>query len=131
MGVFGVVVMLFLAVLAAFGTLCALWALFGWMIPNGEEGMLVCRGGSGVTERGLLRRYLMLRGMGLLDCPLIIVDPDLPEPERRRLEAMGTGIELWGAEELLRRLEQERNQIDGTGNGNHPGRDRRCGVSEL
>ena len=123
--------MLCLAVLAAYGTLCALWAALGWLLSGGEGGVLICRGSSGMTECALIRRYLLLRGMGLLACPLIVVDTGLADPERRRLEAMGNGIELWGAEELLRRLEQERKQIDGTGNGNHSGRDRRRGVSEL
>ena len=131
MGVFWGVMMLFLAVLAAFGALCALWAVLGWLLSGGEGAVLICRGFPGMTECGLIRRYLMLRGMGLLECPLIVVDVGLADPERRRLEAMGNGIELWGAEELLRRLEQERKQIDGTGNGNHSGRDRRRGVSEL
>ena len=119
------------AVMAAFGFLCMLWALLGWRMPESREGILVCFATPGFPERGFLRRYLFLRDIGLLDCPLLVVDRGLSAPERRKLEQLRWGIELCGLEDLSERLELERNRIDGTGNGNHPGRDQRRGVSEL
>ena len=123
--------MLCVAVMASFGFLCMLWVLLGWRLSGHREGILVCFGTTGFPERGFLRRYLYLRDLGLFECPLIVVDAGLTEPERRKLEYTYRGIELCGLEELSERLELERNRIDGTGNGNHSGRDQRRGISEL
>ncbi len=120
-----------IAVLASFGFLCMLWALLGWQLPGGREGVLVCFGTPGFPEQGMLRRYLFLRDLGLLESPMIVVDAGLSEPERRKLEQMHRGIELCPLESLSERLELERNRFDGTGNGNHSGRDQRRGISEL
>ena len=119
------------AVMAVFGFLCMLWALLGWRIPGSREGILVCFATPGFPEQGFLRRYLFLRDLGLLECPLVVIDRGLSEPERRKLAQTRCGIELCGLGELSERLELERNRIDGTGNGNHSGRDQRRGLSKL
>ncbi len=117
--------------LAAFGLLCGLWALFGWLLPGSREGLVLCYGTSGLTESGFLRRYLLLRDLGLLGCPLLIVDQGLTGTERRWLEHRCCGIELCEPEALSARLELERKRIAGDGIGDPPGRDQRRGVSEL
>lgn len=115
--------------LAAFGALCALWCLFGWLLTGCRGGVLIYRGGSETDERFFVRRYLWLRGMGLLNCPLVLVAREPEEPERRWLERQG--IILCGPAELSARLGIGAEEIDGTGNGDPPGCHQRRGVSEL
>ena len=119
------------AVVSAFGFLCMLWALLGWQLPGENEGLLLCFGTEGFSERGFFRRYLFLRDLGLLECPLIVVDQGLKEPERRKLEQLCRGIEVCSPEEFSELLELERDRIDRTGNGDHSGRDQRHCFSEL
>lgn len=110
-----------LGMLAAFGFLCALWAMLGWLIPRGEGVCMIC------PEEGLslVRRLLWLREVGLLNCPLMVSDTGLSAEEKAWL--ISHGIEICGP----KGPELERNQIDGTGNGDPTGRHQRCGVSEL
>lgn len=109
-----------LGTLAAFGLLCALWAAFGWLLPGLKGCALVC---VGVPEPEILARSKWLREMGLLDVPLLIVadvgTEDVPETE------------ICSREELLSRLEWERNRVHGTGNGDCTGHNQCCGLSEL
>ena len=105
--------------LAAWGVLCALWAALGWLLPDGKGCALVC---VGRPDIGILSRWKWLRGLGLLRCPLIAVTEDLLEDSE---------TEQCSREDLLARLEMERNRFNGTGNGNHPGRHQRRGISEL
>ena len=102
-----------LGTLAAFGALCVLWACFGWLLPGGRGGAMVC---VGIPDEGLIARYQWLRGLGLIACPLLVVTEEgeaiLPD-----------GVEICSPEELLLRLEWERKKVDGTGNGDSPGYD--------
>lgn len=95
--------------LAAFGTLSVLWALFGFLLPGQRDGAMVylCRG----REEAVIRRYAWLRDLGILHCPLILVDCALPEEERLRLIGNRHGVEFCGLEELTARLEQERKSV--------------------
>lgn len=105
---------------AAFGAFSVLWAVFGWLLPGGKGCALVCVGD---PDAGILSRYRWLRGMGFLNCPLlIVVDEALPDDR---------GIEICSREQLVSRLEQERNLNNGTGNGDPAGRHQRRGISEL
>ena len=106
--------------LAAFGVFCVLWVLLGWLIPVGKGCALVCWGEAGEET---LAGFRWLRGLGLLHCPLIVVTEDCGEsPEQ---------TENCRPEQLLVRLEQERNRFDGTGNGDPTGRGQRRGISKL
>ena len=105
--------------LAAFGTLCALWTMFGWLLPGGRGCALVCWG---IPDEGILARYRWLRNLGLLACPLIVIAEDGPE---------GKDAEICSGEDLLFRLEMERKRFDGTGNGDHSGHHQHGGVPEL
>ena len=106
--------------MAAFGVLCALWAMLGWLLPGAKGCILVCYG---VPDSEILTRSKWLKSLGLLDVPLLAVvkEQETPCP----------GAELCSCEDLLSRLELERKQYHGTGNGDHSGRHQRCGVSEL
>ena len=105
--------------LAAWGFLCALWAALGWLLPDGRGCALVC---VGQPDMGIVSRWKWLKGLGLLRCPLIAITEDPHEDSE---------TEQCSRENLLFRLEMERNRFNGTGNGNYPGRHQRRDISEL
>ena len=102
-----------LAVLGAFGLLCAAWVLFGFLLPGqrGAAAVLLCRGEP--KEDAVLHRYLWLYNTGLVRCPLLLVDCGLTDLQRNRLERYP--ITLCTAEELHDQLEREREQLGRTG----------------
>ena len=80
-------------VLAAFGLLCALWAVFGRMLAdNSLWGLCLCKS----LEDGLAaaRRWYWLRNSGLVSCSLILVDCGLTLAEREFLQNIGPWIEI-------------------------------------
>ncbi len=83
--------------LSAFGLMCGVWVLCGLLLPGGCKGTLLYQG-----EDALLfaRRYLWLREMGLMHCPLSVLEPDAQA--RAWLETQG--IEICSREALLSRL---------------------------
>lgn len=99
-----------IGVLAAVGCLSILWALLGWLLPDGRGCVLVCYG---APDPGICSRYRWLRGTGLLGCPLVAVDAPR--------EAAWEDMELCAGEELILRLKWERNQDYGTGTGDFTG----------
>ena len=108
-----------LGMLAAFGTLSALWAVFGWLLPGLEGCVLVCWG---VPEEEIFTKYELLKGLGILFCPFLVVTEgqyDWPDMEICRPEA------------LPDRLKWERKRFDGTGNGDYTGNHQYGGISEL
>lgn len=100
-----------LGMLAAFGALSGLWALFGWIMPCEAGGIMVCRCFPGMKESFFIKRYVFLREMGLLNCPLLVVDDGL-SPEEQKWLLSKSGIEICSPEEIASRLEVERNQIE-------------------
>lgn len=106
-----------LGTLAAFGAFCAVWAVFGWLLPELKGCILVC---IGTPEEAVLYRIKWMKGLGLLSCPLLVV----AEESRKDLE-------ICSPEDLLSRLEMERKRFDGTGNGDHSGHHQCGGVPEL
>lgn len=111
-----------LGALAAFGLLGILWASLGWLLPAGKGCALVC---AEDADEGILSRYLWLRELGLLRCPLIIMS------ESESLYQKIPGVERVSPGALISRLKEERYGNDGTGNGDSSGRSERRGVSEL
>ena len=106
--------------LAAFGLLSALWVLVGWILPEGKGCAFVC---FDIPDEGIVARYRWLRSIGLLHCPLLVVT----QKERIFLE----DAEICRGEQLLSRLEWERQRFHGAGDGDPTGRSQRRGVSEL
>lgn len=101
-----------LTVLAAFGLLCAGWALFGVFL-RGQRGaamVCICRGAE--QEEQILRHCAWLRDLGLFRGPLLLVDAGMTPEARSRLLRWGRGGEICTIEELASRLEQERNRLD-------------------
>ncbi|MDD5863303.1 MAG: hypothetical protein PUD80_01520 [Firmicutes bacterium] len=88
--------------LAAFGLVSALWALYGLLLPPGRDGVLYAPAKPGAAEQSFARRYLWLRGLGLLRCSLIMVDLGLSGPERDWLT--DRGITICSPSELSDRL---------------------------
>ncbi len=107
-----------LGALGAYGLLCMLWAVFGWLLPKGGGCAVCCLE---VPEELVLRRLRWLRGMGLWDVPILVITEQVRE--------LPGDLETCSREELIARLERER--IDGTGNGDHSGRRQRRDLSEL
>ncbi len=103
---------LLVGALAAFGSLCALWALLGWLLPGGRGLTAVCFCGPGLGQLPALRRWCWLRDLGLIRGKLLIVDCGISEKERKILAQMGAGIEIWDPAALPGRLELERERLD-------------------
>jgi len=111
-GVMNLAGFIFLGAAAAYGVFCAVWALFGWIISGGEGGALVCRCRPGRSELPLIRRYILLKELGLIRMPLLLLDCALPEQELARLRGKCRTIEICSLQDLPARLELERNRID-------------------
>lgn len=107
--------------LAAIGLLSILWAMLGWLLPAGEGAVLVCMG---LPDEGILSRYRWLWDLGVLRCPMVVVTEE-------QVQIQSNDFEICSREELLPRLEQERKEYNGTGNGDSSGRHQRCDISEL
>lgn len=97
-----------LSAFAAFGFLCAVWAVLGWLLPGlrGERVLVIC------TTPGALRHCRWLRDWGLLHGRICFAG----DPAPLRMIDFGN-------------TEQE--ETYGTGNGDHPGHHRCRGISEL
>jgi hypothetical protein len=83
-----------IGVLAAFGLLSMLWCLFGWLLPSGKNGVLICIG-----DPVFLHRFLWLRSLGLLRCPLRVPEGDFSQKQRDELSERG--VEICSRERLL------------------------------
>lgn len=101
--------LIILTVLGAYGLLCVLWVLFGFLLPGqrGAAAVLLCRGQA--EEEAVIRRYLWLYNTGIIRCPLLLVDCGLSESQRTRLEKHS--IILCTPQELQDQLEQERGHL--------------------
>lgn len=86
-----------IGVLAAFGLLSMVWCLFGWLLPGGDKGVLIC-----TSDAAFVHRFVWLRSLGLIRCPLRIADKGFTEAERARLTERG--IEICSREQLLPEL---------------------------
>jgi hypothetical protein len=105
------VIWIVLTVLAAFGLLCVLWTLFGFLLPGQRGAVLICLCRGAAHEEQIIRHYGWLRDLGLLRAPLLLVDGGMTEEERIRLLKCRQGVEFCRLEELSSRLEQERNAV--------------------
>lgn len=92
-----------LGTLAAFGLVSALWVLYGLLLPHDRDGVLYAPAGPGAAEGSFVRRYLWLRELGLLRCPLVMADQGLSDAERDWLT--DRGITICSPAEISARLE--------------------------
>ncbi len=91
---------LLLSIFAAIGLMSVLWAVLGGLLPVCREGWLLYPGRSG--KLNFVPVYLWLRSLGLVRCPLILVDLGLSDGERQRLESRE--IRVMSPEEIAQRL---------------------------
>ena len=110
--------------LAAFGMLCALWLIYGFCCGKPEGTVLILSRG----QQGLIRRCLWLREMGLLRCPMVLIDPELDEMDTHWI--LSRGVEIW---KTFPDGEADGTGVrtHGTGTGDSSGCHQRGGVSEL
>ena len=106
--------------LAAFGAFCALWTIWGWMLPKGKGWVILCLE---EPEGKIPAGVKWLRDLGFQKTPVIVVT--------EKPGGASPGVENCSWDELISWLEWERNRFDGTGNGDHTGRHQRRGISEL
>jgi hypothetical protein len=109
------VIAVILTVLAAFGVLCALWTLFGFLVSGQRGAAMVYICGADSREEQIIRHYSWLRDLGLFHGPLVLVHHGITQEEKNRLLKCRQGIEICTVEELPSRLEQERNGLGRTG----------------
>lgn len=81
-----------LGTFAAFGVLCAVWVVFGWMLP-GSCGVLRYCPGKAEDAMNFAERYLWMKRVGLIHCALVIADAELDETEKRWLTERGICVE--------------------------------------
>ena len=120
---------LLLGVLAAFGLVCAVWAVFGVWISGARGWAAVCFCGPGGAAA--LRRCCWLRDWGLLRGPILAVHRGLSRERLQSLSRELENVEFCSLEELPARLELELEKFAGTGDADPTGHCSRSGVSEL
>lgn len=106
------IIWIILIVLAAFGLLCALWAVFGALLPGQRGAAMVCICRGAAEEEQTVRHCAWLRDLGLFRGPLLLVDAGMPPEARSRLGQVRQDVEICTLEALASRLEQERNRLD-------------------
>lgn len=93
--------------LAAFGALCALWAVLGAWLTGPDVGCVILRPAPG-GEAAAVRRYRWLRDLGLVKGPLTVVADEVGA-----LSEQYPGVEFLTLEQYQTQLEQEREKLDG------------------
>jgi hypothetical protein len=82
------VLWLILGTMAAFGTLCALWALLGWLLPDGSC-VMCCTAASAEDALRVAQRFRWLRWFGLIRWELALDYEDFDEAQRYQLQKLG------------------------------------------
>lgn len=97
-----------LVVLAAFGVLCALWAIFGFLLPGHRDSAVVCICKEDAQAEAAVHRHSWLYNAGFLRCPLILIDEGMSPVSRQRLIRQGYPVIVYTYEELHTLIIQER-----------------------
>lgn len=100
---------IFMGTLAAFGAFFAGFALMGWLLGS-SRGFRLVYFPAADPAAGLFR-YRMLRGLGLLTCPLVMADTALSPEEKAWLVKKFPGIRFCSPEELAEILRQEEDSL--------------------
>ena len=95
--------------LAAFGAFFVGFALMGWVLGS-SRGFRLVYFPAADPAAGLFR-YRMLRGLGLLSCPLLIAGSSLSPEEKRCLTNRFPGVRFCSPEELAEILRQEEDSL--------------------
>ena len=88
------IVYVLLGLLAAFGLVCMMWVLFGFLLPGSRRCTVVvlC---SPEQETALLRRLLWLRELGLLRCGIYLSGRGLTDHQRRYIQRKYRSVEFF------------------------------------
>lgn len=101
-----------LVVLAGFGALSLLWAVFGGLLPS-PRGMVLLLSCTDLTDAEMaVHRHRWLTGMGVLRCPLVVIDGGLSDEERQTLRRKD--IEIWDPDMIGDPFRQEVGPDGGT-----------------
>lgn len=93
--------------LAAFGLLCALWAVLGSLLTSSTSLFGLCPCKTKTEALAAIRRWQWLRDMGLVSHSLILLDCGLSSGEREALQHIGPWIKIYDRDALsLSELEQ-------------------------
>jgi hypothetical protein len=96
--------MVVMAVLAAFGTLCALWVGFGWLVFSRQKVVMIYLGPEDEVEAAI-RCHEWMRGIGLVKGQLIVIGDGLPE---NQCQILRKNSEICTLAQIQARLERER-----------------------
>lgn len=88
-----------ICVLAGFGMLSLLWALFGFLLPGHRNMAMICFDSAG-KEEAVIRHYGFLHGLGLVRGPLLLIDRGLTDAEKKCLLRLGQDVRIGTWEEL-------------------------------
>ena len=117
-----------LGVLAAFGALCAVYVAAVACFPKLLGAALVCRGQSQKQELACISRHRRLYELGLLKCPLIVVESTLSEKEQQLFAKKHPYLVFYTRAQYAARFSGENSHAGiGDPTGHHPD----GGVSEL
>ena len=114
---------------AAFGLLCALWALFGHLLP-GSGSCEIAVLSPKERELALIRRFCWLRGLGFTRATLTVLDSGLNRRQRQYLKRRYPYIRFCARQSWHTGHREERTDL-ATGNGDSTGNHRSGGISEL
>lgn len=114
---------------AAFGALCALWVLFGTLLPA-STGSYVAVYCANRNEIPVMRRFCWLRELGMTRCELTLIDSGLNKTQRGYIRQRYPFIHFMTRQEWLSVSREECVSV-ATGNGDPAGHNCRCGISEL
>ncbi len=116
-----------LGALAAFGILCALWALLGLLLSERAEGLYLCfcRGSAGEMR---LRRFVLLRELGLLGGSLVMIDSTIDSRKQEKIREKYPYITFFTENQWT---EAGRKHFGGAGNADAAGDHRSGGLPEL
>ena len=95
--------------LAVFGAFFVGFALMGWLLGSGGGFRLIYF--PAADPAAGLFRYRMLRGLGLLTCPLVMADTALSPEEKAWIVKKFPGIRFCSPEELAEILRQEEDSL--------------------
>ena len=118
-----------LGFLSAFGALCGVWTLFGLLLPGSDFCHLAvsCQVGK---EIATIRRFCLLREMGLLRFELTVMDSTLNPRQQRYIRRKFPYIHFCAGEAWRSGEERGRKPIE-SGIGDFTGNHRCGGISEL
>ena len=118
-----------LGFLAAFGLLCALWVLFGLILPcktNCQTAVVCCDG----QALAVIRRFCRMRQMGLTRSELTVLDSALTNHQQQLIQKRYPYIRFCTRQAWLSGEDRECLRF-GSGDGDPAGYHRCGGVPEL